>query len=72
MPRETTRPGPVSREMKISLLSASSHLQGEFFRFMEINLGSSYHGVAGALKGEANTGTCSAFATEESRMVNTY
>ena len=45
----------------LSPLSASSHLQGEFFRFREINLGNNYHGGAGALKrgGGANTGSLS-------------
>ena len=47
-------------------------MQGEFFRFVEINLGDNYNRGAGALKGEANTGTCSAFAPEEGRRVNTY
>ena len=59
-------------EDDISLHSAFSHLQDEFFRFIEINLGNNYHGGAGALKRSVNPGTCSAFAPEEGRRVNTY
>lgn len=37
-PSKTVWPRSISRGMKISFLLASSHLQGEFFQFIEINL----------------------------------
>jgi hypothetical protein len=47
-------------------------VQGEFFRFVEINLGDNYHRGAGAMKRGVNAGTCSSFAPEKGRRVNTY
>jgi hypothetical protein len=56
----------------LSLISASFHLQGYFFGFLEINLGNDYHRGVGTLKSCINTETCSAFVPEESRKVNIY
>ena len=55
----------------LSPLSASSHLQGEFFRFREINLGNNYHGGAGAWKRGGGL-IQEALAPEESGKVNIY
>lgn len=50
VPRETVRPSPTSRGMKIFCL-VFPLLQDQFLKFIEINLGNNHYRAANSLKG---------------------
>lgn len=69
---DSESPFKEKRNEDLTFLLAYSHLQGEFFMFIEINPRNNYHKGAGDLERGFNTGIYSAFESEESSKVNIY